>query len=165
MPSPRLWFCMLRFSVCEHWGRIVLATGKNHSLFLISGCQSHHTCGLWMTLCLQSDEGGTKGGLGLREPSPTSYHKAYAIGLSPLPVFLRNMPCQRRLSSLLWSFSWIPPLGALYITPHPKFVQSSLWSEAVLTLPKHEGCISCMKQLADIVKFSLLCLIFTLIKK
>lgn len=23
---------------------------KNHSLFLISGCQSHHTCGLWMTL-------------------------------------------------------------------------------------------------------------------
>lgn len=41
--------CAQVLSLCA-LGTITLATGKNHSLFLISGCQSHHTCGLWMTL-------------------------------------------------------------------------------------------------------------------
>lgn len=44
----------LRALVRDHFGG-----WKNQSLFLISGCQSHHTCGLWMTLvCRMTGEGG-----------------------------------------------------------------------------------------------------------
>lgn len=70
----------------------LLATGKKHSLFLISGCQSYHTCGLWMTLICRVDERRTKGSLGLRAPLPRSYHKACTISLPPCLCFSETSP-------------------------------------------------------------------------
>lgn len=146
---------------------ITLATGKNHSLFLISGCQSHHTCGLWMTLVCRVMKEEQKVLWGSGNPHPQ---------VTTRPVLLAVPSCLCFSETSLASGVSFPSPGvspeshhwehSLYSTSAlrkvcPKFT----WSEAALTSSERKDCTACMKQLADTVKFSLLCLIFTLINK
>lgn len=85
-------------------GSFWLLGKKKHNLFLIFGCQSHHTCGLWMTLTCRVDGRRTKAGWTLRGALPRSYHKACAIGLL-LACVSQKHPLQWYLSSLLCRFT------------------------------------------------------------
>lgn len=119
---------------------------KNRSLFLISGCQSHH---VWSVddPCLQNDRGGKECGLGLRVAFPPGvreedlaewfWHSLCSqhshLGFSEMPSLLSSdLP-----SSLLLSFAWSPTLWSSVRCPtlHEVF-RASFRNVAMLTSPE-----------------------------
>lgn len=144
-----------------------MATGKNHSLFLISGCQSHHTCGLWMTLVCRVMKEEQKVLWGSGNPHPQVTTRPVLLAVPSCLCFSETSPT----SGVSFPSPGVSPESHHW--EHSLYSNSALhkvcpkftWSEAALTSPERKDCIACMKQLADTVKFSLLCLIFTLINK
>lgn len=92
---------------------------KNHSLFLISGCQSHHTCGLWMTLVcrMTGEEGnlvwGFKGAQGGLLPKRKRGRPYRVVLTRPVLIafssgFLRNALPAQQWPSLLTPLEFYP---------------------------------------------------------
>lgn len=83
---------------------------KNHSLFLISGCQSHHTCGLWMTLVCRMMGRGEEGNVVWGSGWPSHQER----GREPLPSGF-DTACAH--STLIWISQKCPPCPAMTFPP------------------------------------------------
>lgn len=92
---------------------------KNHRLFLISGCQNHHTCGLWMTLVcrMMGEEGnlvwGFKGAQGGLPPGRKGGRPCRVVLTRPVLItfssgFLRNALPAQQWPSLLTPLEFYP---------------------------------------------------------